>query len=127
MKLFKYFNYSDIKEISKKLENNCCYFRHPKSDFVKYLDHETVDKLVEIGFLKDSPHIEFVQDYSEDCYEFTKKFRRIYNFIITPFWLWMKLYVFHWHIVEHFWHKLRIKCGHHYDWQDYEDIDLDEI
>jgi len=127
MKLFKYFTYSEIKEISKKLESNSCYFRHPKSDFVKYLGQETVDKLVEIGFLKDSPHIEFAQDYSEDCYEFTKKFRRIYNFIITPFWLWVKLYVFHWYIIKHFWYELRIKCGHHYDWQDYDGIDLDEI
>ena len=117
MKLFKHFTYSEIKEISKKLESNSCYFRHP----------ETVDKLVEIGFLKDSPSTCEHWDYKEDCYEFTKKFRRIYNFIITPFWLWMKLYVFHWYIFKHFWYKLRIKCGHHYDWQDYEGVDINEI
>ena len=127
MKLFKYFTYSEIKEISKKLENNCCHFRHPKSDFVKYLGQETVDKLIEIGFLKDSPSTGEHWDYKEDCYEFTKKLRLIYNFIITPFWLWMKIYVFHWYIIKHFWYRLRIKCGYHYDWQDYEGVDINDI
>ena len=127
MKLFKHFTYSEIKEISNKLESKNCYFRHPKEDFVKYLGQETVNKLVDIKFLKDSPHIEFVQDYSEDCYEFTKKFKRIYNFIITPFFIWVKFYVLKFGWFKYKWQQFRIACGHHYDWQDYEGIDLDEI
>ena len=127
MKLFKYFTYSEIKEISKKLENKCCHFRHPKSDFVKYLGQETVNKLVDIKFLKNSPSTGEYWDYKEDCYEFTKKFRRVYNFMTTPFWLWVKIYVLNFYWFKHKWHQLRIACGHHYDWQDYEGVDLNNI
>lgn len=127
MKLFKYFTYSEIKEISKKLENNSCYFRRPKEDFVKYLGQETVDKLVDIKFLKDSPSSGKSWDYKRDCYEFTKKFRRVYNFMATPFWLWVKIYVLNFYWFEHKWQQLRITCGHHYDWQDYEGVDLNDI
>ena len=127
MKLFKHFTYSEMKEICNKLEHEFCYFRHPQTDFINYLGKETVDKLIDINFLKDSPSTEASWDYKEDCYEFTKKFRRIFNFMTTPFWLWMKIYVFHWYIVKHFWYKLRIKCGHHYDWQDYEGVDINDI
>lgn len=127
MKIFKYFTYLEIKEISKKLYNNSCYFRHPKSDLVKYLGQETIDKLVEIGFLKDSPSTGKHWDYKEDCYEFTRKFKNIFSFIILPFWIWFKYNVLHIAFFKHIWQKIRIKCGHHYDWQDYEGVDLNDI
>ena len=66
-----------MKEICNELEDKNCYFRHPKEDFVKYLDQETVDKLIEIGFLKNSPSSGKLWDYKRDCYEYSKKFKNI--------------------------------------------------
>ena len=117
MKLFKYFNYSEMKEICNKLEDKNCY----------YLGKETVYKLVELKFLIDSPSTGKHWDYKEDCYEFTKKFRRVYNFMATPFWLWVKIYVLNFYWFKHKWQQLRIACGHHYDWQDYEGVDINDI
>ena len=56
MKIFKYFTWSEIKDICKRLES--CEFRHPKDDFNKAIGELNVMKLVDIGFLKDSPRNE---------------------------------------------------------------------
>lgn len=127
MKLFKYFTYSEMKEICNKLEDKNCYYRHPQSAFIRHLSKETVDKLINIKFLKDSLSTGNHWDYNEDCYEFTKKFRRVYNFMVTPFWLWVKIYVLNFYWFEHKWQQFRITCGHRYDWQDYEGVDLNDI
>ena len=55
MKLFKHFTYSEMKEICNKLDDKNCYYRHRQSDFIRHLSKETVDKLVELKFLKNSP------------------------------------------------------------------------
>ena len=89
--------------------------------------YSLIEKLIDGGCLKDSPSTGQHWDYKEDCYEFTKKFRRVYNFTVTPFWLWVKIYVLNFYWFEHKWQKIRIKCGHHYDWQDYEGVDINDI
>ena len=134
MKLFKYFTWSEIKEICKKLDKKGCEFRHPKVDFVEAIGELNVMKLVDIGFLKDSPRktypgtdIPWKGDFYESCYEYGKMFRRIANYVNTPFWLWLKIYVLNLYWFVHKWHKLRIACGHHYAWQEYDGVDLDMI
>ena len=127
MKIFKHFTYSEVKDICNELEDKNCYFRHPKEDFEKYLGQETVSKLVEIGFLKDSPSSGKSWDYKRDCYEYSKKFKTIYLFITLPFWVWFKYYVLYITWFKHKWYDFRIKCGHHYDWQDYEGVDINDI
>jgi len=70
--------YSEIKEICLKLEKECCYFCHPKSDFVKVLGQDTVDDLLKRGWIKDSPKLEaYWIDYRESCYVFGILFRKI--------------------------------------------------
>ena len=127
MKLFKHFTYSEMKEICNKLNKEFCYFRSTQSNFIKYLGNETVDKLVDIKFLKNSPSTYEHWDYKEDCYEFTKKFRHIFNFITLPFFVWFKIYILKFYWFKHIWQTIRIKCGHHYVWQDYNYVDLNDI
>ena len=135
MKFFKYFTYSELKDIYLKLENDHCYFRHPKNDFIKSLGQETVNKLLETGCLKDSPRktypgtdIPWEGDFYDSCYEFGTLFRKLYNFVTVPFGLWLKCYVFQFWWFRCKWQSFRIWCGHHYDWQDYNDVyNLDEI
>jgi len=126
MKLFRYFTWSEIKDICKKLES--CEFRHPKEDFNKAIGELNVMKLVDIGFLKDSPKLEaYWIDYYHPCYEYGKLFRSIANYVNTPFWLWVKIYVLQLWRVKCWWQRIRIACGHHYAWQEYEGVDLSEI
>lgn len=127
MKLFKYFTYSELKLACKLLEKKNCYFRNTQKRFNECLGEPLVNLLLKSGCIKESPTTGQSWDYKEDCYEFTTKFRRVYNFMVTPFWLWVKIYVLNFYWFEHKWHQLRIACGHHYDWQDYEGVNINDI
>ena len=121
--------YKEIKEICFKLEKNGCYFRHPKKDFINILGQETVDEMLRLGYLKDSPKLKaYWIDYNDSCYEYGKLFRKMYNFIVNPKWLWFKVYVLQLWRVRIWWQKIHIACGYHYDWMNYSDVySLDEI
>lgn len=126
MKLFKYFTWSEIKELCKNLKG--CEFRHPKEDFVRAIGQDTVNKLVEIGFIKNSKPLQaYWIDYRQPCYEYGKILRGIANYANTPFWLWLKVYVLQLWRIQHMWQRIRIACGHRYAWQEYEGVDLNSI
>lgn len=127
MKFFKYFSYSELKLVCELLEKKHCYFRNTQKRFNEDLGEYLVDLLLKGGCIKESPITGQSWDYKEDCYEFTKSFRRVYNFMTTPFWLWVKIYVLNFYWFEHKWQQLCIACGHHYDWQDYEGCDINDI
>ena len=120
MKIFKYFTWSEIKDICIKLDNENCYFRHPKHDFVKCLGEDTVSKLVDMGWLKDSPYIDNCHDYSEPCYEFSTFFRKISNYIVNGLKNWLYYYVFQlWrvkYIKDNIIYKLTKKRPDYYDY-----------
>lgn len=97
----------NLKEICRKLDSEYCYFRNPKSRFIKVLGQDIVNELVEKGYLKDSPKIENIRDFDEPCYEFSKKFRFISNFYTNSFWVFVKYYIIYdtiQTIKEHFRH-----------------------
>lgn len=125
MKFFKYFSYSELKLTCKLLEKEQCYFRNPRKRFNECLGEPLVDLLLKGGYIKESPTTGQPWDYKEDCYEFTNKFRRVYNFMATPFWLWIKIYVLNFYWFERKWQQFRIACGHHYNWQDYQGYDIE--
>lgn len=132
MKFFKYFSYSELKLICKLLKKESCYFRAPKRRFIECFGKEAnkyslIENLIDGGCLKESPSTGQHWDYKEDCYEFTKKFRRVYNFMTCPFCLWVKIYVLNFYWFKHKWEEIRIACGHHYEWQDYLGTNIDDI
>ena len=124
MKLHKYFSHKEMKEICNALNANMCYYRYPKSHFIKVLGEDTFNKLVEMKYLLDSPKLDYYWDYKVPCCEFSTKFRRIFNWYTTPFKLYIKYYVFNYGWFKSKWQQFRILCCHHYDWQDYEGIDV---
>lgn len=125
--MFKYFTWSEIKEICIKLDNKNCYYRHPQNDFAKILGQETVDRLVAKGWLKFSPKIPDIHDYYYPCYEFNWMFRRVFNFIVNDKWSWFKYYVIQVGWWDNQWDKIKMKFGYRPTWKDYEGISLDEI
>ena len=82
-----------MKEICVQLNQNCCYYRHPKSDFEKAIGKEYTDMLVKKGYLKDSPKIKNIRDFDEPCYEFSRKFRLIFNYHTSTLWWFIKYYM----------------------------------
>lgn len=127
MKLYKYFSHKEMKEICNALNDNMCYYRYPKSHFIKVLGEDIFNKLVEMKYLLDSPKLDYYWDYKVPCCEYSIKFRRIFNWYTTPFKFYIKYYVFNYGWFKSKWQQFRIWCGHHYDWQDYEGIDVSEI
>ena len=89
-----------------------------KSDYSK----EQLDYLLTHNYLKDSaPMIELGESEKNKYYEFTKIGRRYHDWYTLTKWEYFK-----YKIIDILWwramyHKLRIACGHHYDWQDYSD------
>lgn len=128
MKFFKYFSWLELKEICNKLENKNCYFRHPQRDFIELLGEETVNKLVDGGCIKNSPLSDDPYDYKVPCYEFCTLFRKLYNYIVTPFGLYLRVYVFQFWRVKVWGQRMMINVfNKHYDWQEYENVDLDTL
>ena len=82
-----------MKEICGHLYHDYCYYRHPKSDFEKAIGKEYTDMLVKKGYLKDSPKITTIRDYNEPCYEFSRKFRLIFNYHTCTLWEFIKYYI----------------------------------
>ena len=82
-----------MKEICKHLYHDYCYYRHPKSDFEKAIGKEYTDMLVKKGYLKGSPKITTIRDYNEPCYEFSRKFRLIFNYHTCTLWEFIKYYI----------------------------------
>lgn len=127
-------NYKEFKNICQTLDSNHCYYRHPKKDFVKCLGQDVVNDIVRRGWLKDSPRRVnpatgqlWAGDYRDECYEFGNLFRRVYNFVVTPFGLWLRCYVFQFWRIGLWWKRLRIKMGHKYNFQAYDGVNLDKI
>jgi hypothetical protein len=62
-----------------------------------------------------------------EYWQFTDKGKKLRNWYTSTYWDYLYYYVFHLYKVKYWWQKFRIKCGHHYDWQNYSGLSLDEI
>ena len=82
-----------LKDICNNLYGNHCYYRQPKSNFHKSIGVKNTDTLVKKGYLIDSPKITTIRDFDEPCYEFSKKFRLIFNYHTCTFWEFIKYYI----------------------------------
>lgn len=125
MKFFKHFSYSELKLTCELLDKKNCYYRQPQKHFIECLGDYLVNLLLDSGAIKESKSTGEPWDFKEDCYEFTEKFRRVYNFMSVPFWIWFKIYVLNFYWFKHKWEQFRIACGHHYAWQDYQGYDIE--
>lgn len=62
-----------------------------------------------------------------EYWQFTEKGKRLRIWYASTYWEYIYYHVFHLYNIKYWWQKFRIKCGHHYDWQDYENCNLNEI
>lgn len=102
MKLFKYFTYSEIKDICIKLEKAGCEYRHPKTDFMDAIGADNVNKLLKMGWIKDSKPLEqYWIDYRQPCFEYGIGLRRMSHFTTNSFWLWFKIYFIQYYTIKY--------------------------
>lgn len=81
---------------------------------------EQLNYLFAHDYFKDSAPMELLGEYKNNkYYEFTKTGRNWHDWYTLTKWQFFKykiIDVVWWRCM---WHKLRIACGHHYDWQNY--------
>lgn len=135
MNIFDFFNKEIKKNILSKSEYNgnhaimaqvdwrnadYVYYDFYTDEQLKYLfSHGLLQKYVKTGAAWERPHNEY--------FEFTDKgkaLRKWYN--RTSIWRYF-YYKFNIFKLKYKWWNLRIKMGHHYDWQDYVGVDINEI
>ena len=73
------------------------------------------------------PMVELGENPNNKYIEFTERGKKWYNWYSCSLWQYIKYYILRtvWWKIK--WQNLRIKMGHHYDWQDYVGLNYNEI
>lgn len=108
-----------------------CYFfgnRYPVDNWYTTFNVKQMTWLWEHGMIQWSkPIIEIGESPNTKFIEFTKR-GRLWNEWYFDWWFFIKKHIFRVYDIRRLWRKLRIKMGHHYEWQDYEiPANLDEL
>lgn len=135
MNIFDYFNKEIKKNILSEKEYNgehCLMarvdWRANKENYKQHYTPEQIEYLFQHGLLEEyrKTGASWERDWIE-YWQFTDKgkaLREWYNRTSIWDYLYYKSHIF---MLKYKWQALRIKMGHHYDWQDYEGVNLDEI
>ena len=87
----------NLKRICITLSDEFCFYRSPIRRFTEAIGKENTEWLVKKGYLKFSKGNQFVNDYREDCFEYSKKFRFIFNWYNrNSVWSFIKYDILHW-------------------------------
>ena len=104
------------------------YARHKTEDWYKDYSLEQMRWLWGHKHIQWSePMIELGERKNDTYLEFTEKGRKWHNWYSCTLLEYIKYYIIRIGWWRSQWQKLRIKCGHHYDWQDYAGVNIDEI
>ena len=104
-------------------------YRGPKENYIKAYTTEQLDYLFSHGLLE---KYEFCGECWErpwmgEYWQWTDKGKKLRIWYASTYWQYIYYDLLHLYKLKEWWTKFRIKCGHHYDWQDYEGLSLDEI
>jgi len=104
-------------------------FRAPVRNYKEFYTQEQIDYLWDHGMLEEYQKCgaTWERPWMGEYWEFTDKGKRWRIWYTTDLWTLIKIYVLRVYWFKYKWQKLCIKFGHHYDWQDYEGVSLDEI
>lgn len=90
---------------------------------------EQIDYLFENGLLEEYNKCGAKwENRYKDYWQFTDKGKRWRIWYTTPFWQFIKYYVFPVFVIKIWWQRFMIRVfNKHYDWQDYIGVDLNDI
>lgn len=103
-------------------------FRAPKENYIKSYTKEQLDYLFSNGYLEEYEKVGERWENSDETYwQWTKSGKRWRIWYTNSMKTILKIYVFRLYWFRTKWERFRIACGHHYDWQDYEGMDITDI
>lgn len=116
-----------LKEVFKTKQSLCGYYR--ANERVWREDYGTMkfDWLKEHKMICESKQRYVGESMVWEYYQFTKVGRVLQNWYNNSLGDILYYYVFHLYQFKIWWQKLMIKFGKRYAWQEYEDVDLNDI
>ena len=103
-------------------------FRAPVRNYKEFYTEDQIAYLWYHGMLEEYQKCgaTWERDW-EEYWQFTDKGRFWRTWYTTDLLTLIKIYVLRVYWFKYKWQKLRIKFGHHYDWQDYDGLDISDI
>jgi len=103
-------------------------FRAPVKNYAEFYTQEQIDYLWQHRMIEEYKKCGATWERGwVNYWQFTDKGKCWRIWYTTDLWTLIKIYVLRVYWFKYKWQKLRIKFGHHYDWQDYEGVSLGEI
>lgn len=106
-------------------------YRGPKECYEKFYTKKQLDYLFEHGIIQE--YIPTGASWERpwlkkgDYYEFTEYGKKLRIWYASSLKDYLYYNVFHLYRFKYWWQNFRIWCGHHYDWQDYIGLDINDI
>lgn len=104
---------------------------YARSEATRWYNDYTIEQMT---WLWDNNHIQWSKPMlnlgesdKKRYIEFTKKGRKWHNWYSCSLWVYIKYYAIQVGWWRYKWQRLRIAMGHHYDWQDYLGMNIDNI
>lgn len=116
-----------VKEVFKRKQSNCGYNRAKQPIWLTDYGKDNFEWLLARGLLVESKRRFAGESEMWKYYEFTTIgvwLNEWYNNSLGDF---LYYYVFHLYQFRIWWERLMIKFGKRYAWQEYEDVDLNDI
>lgn len=106
-------------------------YRARKDEYEKFYTKEQLDYLFKHNIIQEYEPVgaiwEQIGIQKGDYYEFTDKGKRLRTWYTSSLKDYLYYNIFHLYMIPIYWHKFMIKCGKHYDWQEYQGLNLNEI
>ena len=104
-------------------------YRGPKENYEKAYTKDQLEYLFSHGLLEkyEPCGASWERPWMGEYWQFTDKGKKLRIWYASTYWEYLYYHVFQLFRLKYWWQDIRIKCGHHYDWQDYEGLDISEI
>ena len=106
-------------------------YRARKDVYEKFYTKDQLDYLFSHGLIREyTPTGAFWERpwmKKGDYYEFTDYGKKLRTWYASSLKDYLYYNVLHLYNIRIYWQKFRIACGHRYDWQEYEGVDISEI
>lgn len=133
-----YFNHNIKNAILNEKERNGKYsimapidYRARKYEYEKFYTKEQLNYLFEHNIIQEYEPVGANWEHTGikrgDYYEFTNYGKKLRIWYATSLKDYLYYYVFHLYNIPIYWHKFMIKFGKHYDWQEYQGLNINEI
>ena len=104
-------------------------YRNPRRNYEEAYTKEQIEYLFSHGLLQkyEPCGASWERPYMGEYWEFTDKGIKLREWYTSTFGEYLYYHIFQIFKLKYVWQRIRIFFGHHYDWQDYVGVNIDEI